>query len=135
MISIQQYMRIAQVISESSYCKKHRVGAILVKDDNIIALGYNGTPRGFVNKCEDELGNTLPEVLHAETNTLTKVGREAEDSTMYTTMAPCLECAKMIIQCKILAVYYLSDYRNNDGLDLLTRARIYHQQVIYEASK
>jgi len=128
-ITPQQYIRIAQIVSESSYCKKHRVGAILVKNDNIIALGYNGTPRGFMNKCEDSTGQTLPEVLHAETNCMTKVGREAEDSVMYTTMAPCLECAKMIIQCQIRHVYYLSDYRNEDGLDLLRRANIFFYKI------
>lgn len=127
MIKPEVYMHIAELIATQSYCKRYQVGAIIVKDDNIIALGYNGTPKGFENNCEDHNGRTHPYVLHAESNAiakLTKSVQSAEGATLYTVMAPCLECAKLIIQCGIQLVVYRDEYRNMDGLTLLTRANI-----------
>lgn len=127
MITPLQYIQIASIIAESSHCARNQVGALVVKDGNIIAFGYNGTPRGFPNKCEDIHGNTLPEVLHAESNAITKLARSQEDcegADLYTTLSPCFECAKLIIQSGIKAVYYLDEYRNTEGLDLLEKSNV-----------
>lgn len=122
-----QYLRIAQVWSENSYAKRLKVGAILVKDKMIISDGYNGTPSGFENVCEDDNGNTHAYVLHAEANAITKVAQSNNSSkgaTLYTTVAPCIECAKLIIQAGIKRVVYLEDYRLTQGIDLLKKAGI-----------
>ena len=119
---------MAQIWAKNSYCKRRQVGALLVKDRMIISDGYNGTPVGFENLCEDEVtGKTKPYVLHAEANAITKVaksGNSSEGATMYVTTAPCLECAKLIIQAGIVRLVYRSRYSVTDGIDLLERAGI-----------
>lgn len=123
----KRYLRMARIWAENSYCKRRQVGAIIVKDQMIISDGYNGTPSGFENICEDESGTTKPYVLHAEANALTKVARSnnsSEGATLYVTASPCLECAKLIIQSGIKRVVYNELYRITDGIDLLTRAGI-----------
>ena len=118
---------MASVWAKNSYCTRRQVGAILVKDRMIISDGYNGTPSGFENVCEDENGVTKPYVLHAEANAITKVAKSnnsSEGATLYVTASPCLECAKLIIQAGIRRVVYSEEYRITDGLDLLRRAGI-----------
>ena len=122
-----RYMRMARIWSENSYCQRRKVGALVVKDKMIISDGYNGTPSGFENVCEDENNVTKPYVLHAEANAITKIarsGNNSEGSTLYVTDAPCIECAKLIIQAGIKRVVYARDYRLTDGIDLLRRANI-----------
>lgn len=122
-----RYLRMATIWSENSYCVRRKVGAIMVKDNMIISDGYNGTPSGFANVCEDENGVTWPYVLHAEANAITKVARSnnsSEGSTLYVTASPCVECSKLIIQAGIRRVVYAEKYRITDGLDLLERAGI-----------
>ena len=126
------YLEMAQVWAKNSYCKRKQVGALIVKDRMIISDGYNGTPSGFENVCEDETGATKPYVLHAEANAITKVaksGNSSEGSTLYVTASPCLECSKLIIQAGIKRVVYHEDYRITDGIDLLRRAGIEVQQL------
>jgi len=121
------YMRMARTWSENSYCVRRKVGALLVKDQMIISDGYNGTPSGFENKCEDENNVSYPYVLHAEANAITKVARSnnsADSATLYVTASPCMECSKLIIQSGIKRVVYGERYRITDGLDLLRRAGI-----------
>jgi len=122
----EKYMEMAAVWATNSYCKRRQVGALLVKDKMIISDGYNGTPAGFENECED--GNvTKPYVLHAEANAITKVaksGNSSEGSTLYVTASPCIECAKLIIQSGISRVVYRDEYRSRDGIELLQRAGI-----------
>ena len=123
----RRYMRMAFIRSENSYCKRRQVGAILVKDKMIISDGYNGTPSGFENVCEDENNVTKPYVLHAEANAITKVARSnnsSEGATLYVTSSPCIECAKLIIQAGIKKVVYADSYRLSDGIELLKRANI-----------
>ena len=123
----RRYLRMATIWAENSYCKRRRVGAIIVKDKMIISDGFNGTPSGFENVCEDTDGHTKPYVLHAEANALTKVARSnnsSEGATLYVTSSPCLECSKLIIQSGIRRVVYDELYRLSDGLDLLARAGI-----------
>ena len=118
---------MAQIWAKNSYCKRRQVGALLVKDRMIISDGYNGTPSGFENVCEDELGVTKPYVLHAEANAISKVaksGNSSEGATLYVTASPCMECAKLIIQAGIRRVVYLDEYRLTDGVDLLRRAGV-----------
>lgn len=123
-----RYLRMAEIWSENSYCERRKVGAILVKDKMIISDGFNGTPAGFENVCEDEeTGLTKPYVLHAEANAITKVARSnnsSEDSTLYVTASPCVECSKLIIQAGIRRVVFKELYRITDGIDLLRRAGI-----------
>ncbi|MBW4900103.1 dCMP deaminase family protein [Prevotella melaninogenica] len=122
-----RYLRMARIWAENSYCKRRQVGALVVKDKMIISDGYNGTPSGFENICEDESGVTKPYVLHAEANAITKLarsGNNSEGSTLYVTASPCIECAKLIIQAGIRRVVYAEKYRLTDGIDLLTRAGI-----------
>ena len=119
-----RYLRMARIWAENSYCKRRQVGALVVKDKMIISDGYNGTPSGFENICEDESGVTKPYVLHAEANAITKLarsGNNSEGSTLYVTASPCIECAKLIIQAGIRRVVYAEKYRLTDGIDLLTR--------------
>lgn len=121
------YLKMAQVWSENSYCVRRKVGALIVKDKMIISDGYNGTPAGFENVCENELGQTKGYVLHAEANAITKVAKSnnsSEGATLYVTDAPCMECSKLIIQAGIRRVVYNKDYRNTEGLELLKRAGI-----------
>ena len=123
----KRYMRMAVIWAENSYCKRRQVGALIVKDKMIISDGYNGTPVGFENVCEDEDGITKPYVLHAEANAITKIarsGNSSEGATMYVTASPCIECAKLIIQAGIKRVVYAEKYRLEDGLDLLRRAGV-----------
>ena len=123
----RSYLEMASVWAKNSYCTRRQVGAILVKDRMIISDGYNGTPSGFENVCEDENGVTKPYVLHAEANAITKVARSGNSSlgaTLYVTASPCMECAKLIIQAGISRVVYLEEYRITDGVDLLRRAGI-----------
>ncbi len=123
----KRYLRMASIWAENSYCQRRKVGAILVRDQMIISDGYNGTPAGFENVCEDSDGTTKPYVLHAEANAITKVARSnnsSEGSTLYITASPCLECAKLIIQAGIKRVVFNELYRLADGIDLLRRAGV-----------
>ena len=128
----QRYLKMATIWAQNSYCKRRQVGAILVKDQMIISDGYNGTPSGFENICEDENNKTKPYVLHAEANAITKVAKSnnsSEGGTMYVTSSPCLECAKLIIQAGIRRVVFTDNYRFEDGINLLKRADIDVVQV------
>jgi dCMP deaminase len=123
----ERYLRMALIWAENSYCIRRQVGALLVKNKMIISDGYNGTPSGFENKCEDENDRTKPYVLHAEANAITKVAKShnsSEGATLYVTSSPCLECSKLIIQAGILRVVFSEPYRINDGIELLERAGI-----------
>ena len=118
---------MASIWSENSYCKRRQVGALIVKNKMIISDGYNGTPSGFENVCEDENNVTLPYVLHAEANAITKIARSnnnSEGATLYVTDSPCIECAKLIIQAGIKRVVYSRQYRLDDGIQLLKKAGI-----------
>jgi len=122
-----RYLRMARIWAENSYCKRRRVGALVVKNKMIISDGYNGTPSGFENVCEDENQMTIPYVLHAEANAITKLARSnnnSEGATLYVTASPCIECAKLIIQAGIKRVVYAESYRLDDGIKLLQRAGI-----------
>ena len=128
----RSYIEMASVWARNSYCKRRQVGALLVRDKMIISDGYNGTPSGFENVCEDENGITKPYVLHAEANAITKVaksGNSSDGSTLYVTASPCIECAKLIIQAGIRRVVYRDEYRLTDGVDLLRRAGIAVEKV------
>jgi dCMP deaminase len=123
----KRYLKMASIWAENSYCNRRKVGALIVKDKMIISDGYNGTPAGFENICEDENNMTKPYVLHAEANAITKVAASSNSSrgaTIYITSAPCIECAKLIIQSGIKRVVYSEEYRVKDGCDLLLRAGI-----------
>ncbi|MDR2885938.1 MAG: dCMP deaminase family protein [Rikenellaceae bacterium] len=127
-----RYIRMARIWAENSYCVRRKVGALIVKDKMIISDGYNGTPSGFENLCEDEAGKTKPYVLHAEANAITKVAKSANNSlgaTLYITASPCIECAKLIIQAGITRVVYCDTYHSRDGLDLLEKIGIELVQV------
>ena len=122
-----RYLRMARIWAENSYCIRRQVGALVVKDQMIISDGYNGTPSGFENKCEDDTNITYPYVLHAEANAITKLARSSNNSdgsTLYVTASPCIECAKLIIQAGIKRVVYGEKYRLEDGIDLLRRAGV-----------
>lgn len=123
----KRYMQMAQIWAENSYCERRKVGALLIKDKMIISDGYNGTPSGFENVCEDEFNKTKAYVLHAEANAITKVARShnsSDGATLYVTASPCIECAKLIIQAGIARVVYGELYHLQDGLELLQRAGI-----------
>ena len=125
------YLEMAEIWAQNSYCKRRKVGALLVKDRMIISDGYNGTPSGFENICEED-GVTKPYVLHAEANAITKVaksGNSSDGATLYVTASPCLECSKLIIQAGIKRVVYRDEYRLTDGVDLLRRAGIQVEKV------
>ena len=127
----KRYLEMALIWAQNSYCKRRQVGALIVKEKMIISDGYNGTPAGFENVCEDENNVTKPYVLHAEANAITKVAKSnnsSEGSTLYVTTSPCVECAKLIIQSGIRRVVYCCRYHKADGLDLLKRAGI---ELIY----
>ncbi|MDH8700675.1 dCMP deaminase [Dysgonomonadaceae bacterium PH5-43] len=126
-----RYLRMATIWAENSYCERRQVGALIVKDKMIISDGYNGTPAGFENICEDDSGVTKPYVLHAEANAITKIAcsnNNSKNSTLYVTASPCIECAKLIIQAGIKRIVYSEKYRLNDGIELLERAGI---EVVY----
>ena len=123
----KRYLRMARIWSENSYCKRRQVGALIVKDKSIISDGYNGTPSGFENRCEDEENVTKPYVLHAEANAITKVAKSSnssEGATLYVTASPCIECAKLIIQAGIRRVVYTEQYLYTDGIELLKKANV-----------
>ena len=123
----RRYLRMARIWAENSYCERRKVGALLVKDQMIISDGYNGTPAGFENVCEDADGHTKAYVLHAEANAITKVarsGNSSEGSTLYVTASPCVECSKLIIQSGIRRVVFNDLYRITDCIDLLRRAGV-----------
>ena len=123
----RRYLRMARIWAENSYCERRKVGALLVKDKMIISDGYNGTPAGFENLCEDENGVTKSYVLHAEANAITKIAQSNNNSkgaTLYVTTSPCIECSKLIIQAGIKRVIFQELYRIQDGIDLLKRAGI-----------
>lgn len=127
MILDRRYLRMTAIWAENSYCKRRKVGALIVKDKMIISDGYNGTPAGFENVCEDENGVTKPYVLHAEANAISKVARSnnsSEGATLYVTASPCVECSKLIIQAGIVRVVFNELYRITDGIDLLKRAGV-----------
>ena len=131
----RSYLEMARIWARNSYCQRRQVGALLVKDRMIISDGYNGTPAGFENVCEDENGVTKPYVLHAEANAITKVAKSGNSSlgaTLYVTASPCLECAKLIIQAGITRVVYSDEYRISDGVDLLRRAGIEVEKIEVE---
>ena len=128
-----RYLRMARIWAENSYCRRRQVGALVVKDKMIISDGYNGTPSGFENVCEEETGTTFPYVLHAEANAITKLARSSNNSdgaTLYVTASPCIECSKLIIQAGIRRVVYAEKYRLTDGIDLLEKAGV---KVEYKA--
>jgi len=128
----QRYLKMADIWAQNSYCKRRKVGALLVKDKMIISDGYNGTPAGFENVCEDEDSRTKPYVLHAEANAITKVAKSnnsSDGATLYVTSSPCLECSKLIIQAGIKRVVFTESYRLEDGINLLKRAKIEVEQV------
>lgn len=127
-----KYLQMAAVWATNSYCKRRQVGALIVKDKMIISDGYNGTPSGFENVCEDENGITKAYVLHAEANAISKVaksGNSSEGATLYVTASPCVECAKLIIQAGIKRVVYSDEYRLTDGIDLLRRAGVECEKI------
>ena len=126
-----RYLRMARIWAENSYCQRRKVGALVVKNKRIISDGYNGTPSGFENQCEDNNNVTKPYVLHAEANAITKLARSnnnSDNATLYVTAAPCIECSKLIIQAGIKRVVYGEKYRLEDGINLLKKANI---EVIY----
>ncbi len=128
----QRYLKMADIWAQNSYCKRRKVGALLVKDKMIISDGYNGTPSGFENECEDENNKTKTYVLHAEANAITKVAKSGNSSlgaTLYVTSSPCIECSKLIIQAGIKRVVFTENYRLEDGINLLKRANIDVEQV------
>jgi dCMP deaminase len=128
----ERYLRMALLWAENSYCKRRQVGALLVKHKMIISDGYNGTPSGFENICEDDNNKTKPYVLHAEANAITKIAKShnsSEGATLYVTSSPCIECAKLIIQAGIVRVVFSEPYHMNDGIELLERAKIEVVQI------
>ena len=133
----QRYLRMARIWAENSYCRRRQVGALVVKGNMIISDGYNGTPSGFDNVCEDENGVTHPYVLHAEANAITKVAASNNNSTgatIYVTNSPCMECAKLIIQAGIRRVVYATQYRITEGIDLLRQAGITVDHIDIDSS-
>jgi len=123
----KRYLEMAKIWAQNSYCKRRQVGALIVKEKMIISDGYNGTPAGFENVCEDENYRTKPYVLHAEANAITKVAKSnnsSEGATLYITTSPCMECAKLIIQSGIRRVVYCNSYHTPDGVDLLGKAGV-----------
>lgn len=128
----KSYLKMAGIWAQNSYCVRRQVGALIVKDRSIISDGYNGTPCGFENVCEDEEGCTKPYVLHAEANAITKMAKSNNSSagaTLYVTAAPCMECSKLIIQAGIVRVVYRDAYRLTDGIELLQRAGVIVEQI------
>ena len=123
----RRYLEMAAIWSQNSYCIRRQVGALIVKEKMIISDGYNGSPAGFENVCEDENFKTKPYVLHAEANAITKVAKSnnsSEGATLYITSSPCMECAKLIIQSGIRRVVYSNHYHTDEGINLLKQAGI-----------
>ncbi len=134
----RRYLRMAMIWAENSYCERRQVGALIVKDKMIISDGYNGTPSGFENVCEDDNGLTKPYVLHAEANAITKIARSGNNSdgaTLYVTDSPCIECSKLIIQSGIKRVIFNRKYRLTEGIELLERAGIEVQHLPLDEQK
>jgi len=132
----RRYLKMAAIWAQNSYCIRRKVGALLVKNKMIISDGYNGTPSGFENMCEDENNQTKPYVLHAEANAITKIAKSnnsSEGATLYVTSSPCLECSKLIIQAGIRRVVFTENYRLEDGINLLKRANIEVIQIDIES--
>ena len=130
----KRYMRMAFIWAENSYCKRRKVGALLVKDKMIISDGYNGTPSGFENICEDENEVTKPYVLHAEANAILKIASSTQSckgATLYITMSPCKECSKLILQSGIEKVVYMTGYSDDSGLEFLKNAGIFANDLYY----
>lgn len=126
------YMRMAEVFSSLSRCERKKVGCIVIKGKQIISDGFNGSPAGFPNRCECEEGKTLESTLHAEANAISKLAKStlsSEGATLYTTLSPCMECSKLIIQAGIIRVVYMKEYKCNKGLELLKRAKIEVEQI------
>ena len=122
-----RYLKMARIWAENSYCVRRQVGALIVKDKMIISDGYNGTPSGFENICENDMGATKPYVLHAEANAITKVAKSANNcdgGTLYVTTSPCMECSKLIIQAGIKRVVFSEKYHNTEGLDILAKVGV-----------
>lgn len=132
----KMYMDMAKLVGERSVALRHKVGAIIVKNDSIISMGFNGTPIGWhTNKCEDEFGKTIPEVQHAEANAIMKIAcgtLSSEGSTIYSTLSPCIQCAKLIVQAKIKTVYFKDMYKNNCGVKFLVKCGIQVHQISYK---
>ena len=129
----ESYLQIAEVVAKRSYCKRNKVGAVIVKDNSVIAEGYNGTCYGRPNVCECLDGKTKDEVVHAEENAILKVARSSQSckgATLYLTLSPCIRCARLIVQAGIKRVIYRSQYRNIDGLCLLSNCGVYHEQLL-----
>ena len=129
---IAAHMAAAEVYAQLSYAVRRKVGCVIVKGDTIVAIGYNGTPPGWDNKCEDEHGKTIAEVLHAEQNALDKIVRStvsSEGASVFVTTAPCIECAKRLMGARVAKVYYRDIYRNSDGLNFLEQSGIPTQKV------
>jgi dCMP deaminase len=132
---LEAYMQTAKIFADLSHARRLHVGAIVVKDDRITSIGYNGMPAGWDNNCEDEINNELrtrPEVLHAESNAISKLARSSESgdgSVMFITHAPCIDCAKLIFQSGIRQVFYGEEYRSRDGIEFLEKCRVEVQQV------
>ena len=122
-----RYLKMARIWAENSYCVRRQVGALIVKDKMIISDGYNGTPSGFENVCENDMGITKPYVLHAEAHAITKVAKSANNcdgGTLYVTTSPCMECSKLIIQAGIKRVVFSEKYHNTEGLDILSKVGV-----------
>lgn len=129
----KMYLEMCQVLAKQSYCKRQKVGALVVKENTIIGIGYNGTPSGFPNRCETEEGETHPETLHAESNAIAKCATNTtstKGATLYTSLSPCLDCAKIIVQCEIKRVVFMRHYRNSNGIKLLRKAGIEINHII-----
>jgi dCMP deaminase len=127
MILDKRYLKMAKIWAENSYCERRKVGALMVKDKMIISDGYNGTPSGFDNRCEDDNNVTYPYVLHAEANAITKVSKSnnsSQGATLYITTSPCIECSKLIIQAGITRVVFCDKYRIETGIELLEKTDI-----------
>ncbi len=134
----RRYLEMALIWAKNSYCVRRKVGALIVKDRMIISDGYNGTPSGFENVCEDESGKTKPYVLHAEANAITKVAQSnnsSQGATLYVTSSPCMECAKLIIQAGIKRVVYCDDYHKADGIELLKKVGIELMQLVIDSKE
>jgi dCMP deaminase len=127
----QAYLKMASEWSKLSHCKRKQVGALIVKDKMIISDGYNGTPTGFDNCCEDEYGSTKWHVLHAEANAILKVAsstQACQGATLYITLSPCKECSKLILQSGITRMVYANAYKDDSGVDFLRKANI---EILY----
>lgn len=124
---LQAHMKTAYNYADLSYCERKKVGCIIVKDDRIISIGYNGTPKGWANVCENDIDQTLPEVFHAEANAIAKLARSHEsgkDAYVFITCAPCIHCAKLLAQIEVKQVYYVEEYRGTEGIEFLKKCKI-----------